>query len=131
MIFCFPDSYGETLPTLYIINLTGISWLKAMYIILLLGCLITTGVPLIYAVVTRFESVWTKGKGVFNEVKIRRASIAMICILFSLFISLAGLSRIVAIGYRYVGLVFTFILIIPAVFYLPVKLVKRKKELVR
>jgi len=125
MLFCFPDALKETIPTLAIINSTGHTSLTVAYSIMLLMAFLSTAVPLIFAVVSRFEAIWKNGKGVFEKSKNKRILLAFVTIGICLSFSFMGLTKIIAVGYGYTGIVMLFIFVIPAIF-LPLTKLKKK-----
>ncbi|OGF58770.1 MAG: hypothetical protein A2Y62_09705 [Candidatus Fischerbacteria bacterium RBG_13_37_8] len=122
----FPAISKENLPVYYVTTKLGISWLFALYTLILFFALISTGVGLIYGVIKRFEVAWTKGSGIFQSVHMRRCTICFLCMIVSTLVSLFGLTTIVNIGYYALGLIAIFLNIIPLFILAPLKLIQAK-----
>ncbi|MEA1960706.1 MAG: hypothetical protein U9N81_05400 [Bacillota bacterium] len=117
----FPASVNETLPTYYVCEQLGYSWLKILYSIVLLLALISTGVSMIFAIVNRFEIVWTSGSGIFENVVARRVVLCFGFMAVAMGISLFGLTAIVAKGYAYNGYLGILLIILPLTIVAPIK----------
>lgn len=117
----FPASAQETLPTYFVCEQLGYPWLKILYSLVLFLALISTGVTLIFATVMRFEKVWTSGRGIFEKVINRRIAMSVLLMLFSMSISLFGLTAIVVKGYGMMGYIGIFLIIIPLLIVAPIK----------
>jgi uncharacterized membrane protein YkvI len=122
----YPAIIKENLPVYFVTNQLGHKWLFVLYSLILFFALISTGVGLIFGVVKRFEASWTKESAVFKNVRIKRMTICITCLLISAGISLFGLTAIVAKGYGSLGLFAIFLNIIPLLFIAPIKIRKAK-----
>lgn len=122
----FPAVNSENLPVYFVTGQLGHRWLFVLYSSILFFALISTGVGLIFAVVKRFETVWTKETWIFKTLRIKRVFICLACLLVSAGISLFGLTAIVAKGYGSLGLIAVFLNIIPLLFIAPVKIRKAR-----
>jgi uncharacterized membrane protein YkvI len=123
----FPAISKENLPVYFVTTQLGQKWLFALYSLILFFALISTGVGMIFGVVKRFETVWTKGKGIFRGLYVRRITICGTCLLLSAGISFFGLTKIVAVGYYSLGLFSIFLNIIPLLIIAPIKIRKAGK----
>lgn len=115
MLFCFPDALKETIPTLAIIQSTGHTSLTVAYSLMLLMAFLSTAVPLIFAVVSRFEAIWKNGRGIFEASGPKRILLAFVTIAVCLAFSFLGLTKVIALGYGYTGIIMLFIFVVPAV----------------
>lgn len=116
---------GETtLPSLYICNRLGVSYLTVFYNISLLLCFISTGITTVYGFVSRFEDVKIVS-GIKNPIA-RRAAISCFSMAISMGVSLVGLDKIIKYGYGYCGYVGIAIIIVP---FLTVGVYKNRKYL--
>lgn len=107
-----PDVLKETLPVYYATSKLGLPWLKIFYSVLLFVALIGTAISFVYTTVARFEKVW-KGTGVFENVMMRRACIALVTILCCTGASTFGLTALVVKGYGSMGYVGLVLVVIP------------------
>lgn len=117
----FPESANETLPTFFVCQKLGYSWLQFIYGFVLFLALISTGVTLIFSIVSRFDHVWTNGPGVFQKAVARRITISIIMMICAMGISLLGLTTLVVKGYGMVGYMGIGIIIIPLLTVAPIK----------
>ncbi|WP_036931820.1 YkvI family membrane protein, partial [Proteocatella sphenisci] len=106
-----PAVENETLPILYICKQLNIAWLYNAYSIVLFAAFVTTGISCIFGAVARFENVFTKP----SDIKKRRGIISLIAMIVSMGVSLFGLTKIVQIGYGYLGIVGIFAVILPCI----------------
>ena len=113
MLFSFPDALKETIPTLGIIRATGHTSLTAAYSVMLLMAFLSTAIPLIFALVSRFEAIWKNGKGIFEQSRPKRILLAFATIGVCLLFSFMGLTKVIALGYGYTGIIMLFIFVIP------------------
>jgi len=121
----FPSIAKENLPVYYVTCLLKFTWLKILYSFLLFFALVSTGVGLIYGIVKRFEVAWSKGSGIFRNLHARRITICILSMLIAALISLAGLTRIVNVGYYTLGIISIFLNIIPLFLIAPFRLIKK------
>lgn len=125
----FPAVIEKNLPVYFVTEQLGRTWLYALYSLILFFALVSTGVGMIFGVVKRFETAWTRGRGIFQGLHARRTTICVACLLVAAGISLFGLTKIVAVGYYSLGLFSIFLNIIPLLFIAPIQIRKaRKKE---
>jgi uncharacterized membrane protein YkvI len=122
----YPAVIKENLPVYFVTSQLGHKWLFALYSLILFFALISTGVGLIFGVVKRFEASWTKETGIFKNVRIKRITICVTCLLISAGISLFGLTAIVAKGYGSLGYAALFLNIIPLLIIAPIKIRKAR-----
>jgi uncharacterized membrane protein YkvI len=122
----FPAVVKENLPVYFVTSQLGHQWLYVLYSLILFFALISTGVGLIFGVVTRFEAAWKKEHRLFKTVRSKRIAICLSCLLVSAAISLFGLTAIVAKGYGSLGYAAFFLNIIPLLFIAPLKIRKAK-----
>lgn len=120
----FTAAGESTLPSLYICNQLGVSYLSWFYNLSLLLCFISTGVTTVYGFVSRFEDVKIVA-GIRNPVA-RRAVISAFSMVISMGVSMLGLDRIIKYGYGYCGYVGIAIIIVP---FLTVGVYKNRKYL--
>jgi uncharacterized membrane protein YkvI len=122
----FPAINSENLPVYTVTKKLNITWLFALYSLILFFALISTGVGVIYGVIKRFEVAWTRGKGFFATLHSRRITICILCMLVAASLSLFGLTAIVNVGYYTLGLIAIFLNIIPLLILAPIKIKKAK-----
>jgi uncharacterized membrane protein YkvI len=122
----FPAVIEEHLPVYFVTSKLGRQWLFVLYSLILFIALISTGVGLIFGVVKRFEAAWTKGRGIFQSLKVRRITVCVSCLLIAAGISLFGLTAIVAKGYGSLGILAIFLNIIPLLFIAPFKIARAR-----
>lgn len=106
-----PAVENETLPVLYVCKQLNIPWLYNAYSIVLFAAFVTTGISCIFGAVARFENVFSKP----SNIKIRRGIISLIAMIVSMGVSLFGLTKIVQVGYGYLGIVGIFAVILPCI----------------
>lgn len=123
----FPAIVKENLPVYFVTNQLDHKWLFGLYSLILFFALISTGVGMIFGVVKRFETVWKRGRGIFQNLHLRRIVISTVCMLIAAGISFFGLTAIVAVGYVSLGIFSVFINIIPLLFIAPFKIKKARK----
>jgi len=115
------DVKGNTLPTLTACQSLGMPWLTVVYEIALFCAFMTTAVAVAFGVVCRF--------GKFNEKvhlshKVWDGITSVLVVAISMGASTFGLTKIVAVGYSYLGAIGLFLVIIP---YIVVGHIKNKK----
>ncbi|MDD3364847.1 MAG: hypothetical protein PHZ03_07700 [Syntrophomonas sp.] len=111
-----PEVLKQTLPVHYVATSLGYSWMQVIYSLVLFIALVSTAVTLVFAVVARFEKVWTSGSGAFESLRARRIAISIISMVVCTSVSIFGLTNIVVKGYGSVGYLGIVIVIIPAIF---------------
>ena len=84
----------------------------------------TTGVGVVFGLETRFEKVGFKSLNIEQ----RRIIISLISIVIATLLSFAGLTKLIAVGYGWIGRVCVFLLVIPLAVVAPIKNAKFKKE---
>lgn len=124
----FPLIIKENLPVYFVTTQLGHNWLYALYSLILFFALISTGVGLIFGAVKRFETVWTKESAIFKNLRIKRITICLTCLIVSGGISFFGLTAIVAKGYGSLGIFSIFLNIIPLLFIAPLKNRKARQK---
>lgn len=101
---------GETLPMLAVCSALDKPWLIVAYQIALFCAFISTAVAVAFGTVKRFSKFHTK----FNMKPIVwNAITSILVIVISMGASLFGLTRIVAVGYGYLGAIAIFLIILP------------------
>lgn len=120
-----PGILGNDLPILYICQQLDSQFLLYAYSITLFLAFVSTGIGCVFGAVARFENVIKKPV----ELTKRRALISLISMSLSMAISLFGLTKIVSIGYGYVGIIGIFGVIIPCIFGGRIKNSRYKKQL--
>lgn len=119
------DKKAATLPTLYAVGQLGANWLKVVYPVLLILALVTSAVGMSYAFVERVKPYVLKK---YDNEKMKNFIIALAFILLCLLISQVGFLKIVLVGYKYMGYIGIFGLIIPFLTLGFYNLHKYKKE---
>lgn len=102
---------GSTLPTLTATQAMGFKWMTIVYAVLLVLCLISSGISITFGFVSRFENI-----NLLNNVKnlkVRRLIVAAFILITSMVLSMAGLTNIIKYGYGYCGYLAILIIIIP------------------
>lgn len=112
---------GNTLPTLTVCQTLDKPWLTVLYQIALFCAFISTAVAVSFGTVRRFGKFSTKFK-LPQKVWDGITSLAVVAV--SMGASTFGLTKIVAIGYGYLGIVGLFLVIIP---YITVGHIKNQK----
>lgn len=107
-----PGILGQDLPILYICQQLDSNLLVYSYSITLFLAFVSTGIGCVFGAVTRFENIVKKPVDMTK----RRGLISLISMMLSMAISLFGLTKIVSIGYGYVGIIGIFAVIIPCIF---------------
>ena len=113
---------GSTIPTLTSCVAMGATWLTVVYGTCLLLCLISTGVTITFAFVSRFENSFVY-KNIESHTT-RNAISAIFIIAVSMGISLMGLTNIIKYGYGYCGYLGIAVVVIP---FLTVGVYKNRK----
>lgn len=119
-----PEVQEETLPVLYICKALNKPWLYIAYSVVLFAAFVTTGISCIFGAVARFENTFQTPK----EITKRRGIISLLAMILSMGVSLFGLTKIVQIGYGYLGVVGIFAVIIPCIVVGRIKNVKFAKQ---
>lgn len=120
-----PGVQEETLPVLYVCKQLGKPWLYVAYSVVLFAAFVTTGISCVFGVVARFENAFQTPKDITK----RRGIISLLAMILSMGVSLFGLTKIVQIGYGYLGVVGIFAVIIPCIVVGRIKNIKFKKAL--
>lgn len=122
MLFAWKDGLaGTTLPTFTVIKSMGMNWLLVLYSIMLLLAFVSTGVNCAFGCVTRFEKILK----VPENMQTRRIVLSIIVIAFCMFVSLAGLTKLVQVGYGYAGIVAIPCVIFPVII---INIIRTKKK---
>ncbi|WP_434284526.1 hypothetical protein [Clostridium botulinum] len=119
-----PGAQKETIPILYICKRLNSGFLLFSYSVVLFLAFVSTGIGCVFGAVARFEHVFKKPE----NIKKRRGLISLVCMILSMAISLFGLTKIVVIGYGYVGIIGIFVVVIPCIVVGRIKNNKFKKE---
>ncbi|PIH04114.1 YkvI family membrane protein [Clostridium combesii] len=119
-----PGAQKETIPILYICKRLNSGFLLFSYSVVLFLAFVSTGIGCVFGAVARFEHVFKKPE----NIKKRRGLISLVCMILSMAISLFGLTKIVVIGYGYVGIIGIFVVVIPCIVSGRIKNNKFKKE---
>lgn len=119
-----PGVLGKDLPILYICQQMDSKLLLYAYSITLFLAFVSTGIGCVFGAVARFEIILKKPVDIVK----RRSLISLISMVLSMAISLFGLTKIVSIGYGYVGIIGIFTVIIPCIFGGRIKNAKFKKQ---
>lgn len=119
------DGVYTTIPIFDIAATLGNSpILKYAYTATLFMAFCSTGAGCCFGIVNRFEGSAFQSMGLTA----RRALVALLMIAASVFMSLAGLTKVVAIGYGYLGYVSLPILVIPSLFIWSARCRKQEAE---
>ena len=104
---------GTTLPTLTVLMSEGMHTdiLVLLYCIVLLLCMISSAVVVVFGFINRFEGA--KACMAISNTQLRRGAIAVFIMGLSMFISFAGLTNIIKFGYGYCGYFAVVIVIVP------------------
>lgn len=113
-----------TLPILTIAKSLNVPALEWAYTLILFLALISTGVGLIFGLVTRLENAVLPS----IDLSKRRMIISIVAMLVSVLLSAFGLMKLVAVGYRWIGRVSIFALVIPLAIIAPIKNAKFKRD---
>ncbi|ACO84728.1 membrane protein [Clostridium botulinum] len=119
-----PGAQKETIPILYICKRLNSGFLLFSYSVVLFLAFVSTGIGCVFGAVARFEHVFKKPE----NIKKRRGLISLVCMILSMAISLFGLTKIVVIGYGYVGIIGIFAVVIPCIVVGRIKNNRFKKE---
>ncbi|ACA55925.1 hypothetical protein ACLD43_15560 [Clostridium botulinum] len=119
-----PGAQKETIPILYICKRLNSGFLLFSYSVVLFLAFVSTGIGCVFGAVARFEHAFKKPE----NIKKRRGLISLVCMVLSMAISLFGLTKIVVIGYGYVGIIGIFVVVIPCIVVGRIKNNKFKKE---
>lgn len=104
------DEAARTLPTLYMVGQLNMPILTVLYPIMLFLALVTTGVGLTFGLVERLNPYLLKGMK--SEVG-RKAILSIISLGICWAVSLLGLMWVVAVAYKYLGILNWFFVILP------------------
>ncbi|HBJ2611762.1 TPA: hypothetical protein LA742_000159 [Clostridium botulinum] len=119
-----PGAQKETIPILYICKRFNSGFLLFSYSVVLFLAFVSTGIGCVFGAVARFEHVFKKPE----NIKKRRGLISLVCMVLSMAISLFGLTKIVVVGYGYVGIIGIFAVVIPCIVVGRMKNNRFKKE---
>lgn len=119
-----PEAQKETIPILYVCKRFNSGFLLFSYSVVLFLAFVSTGIGCVFGAVARFEHVFKKPE----NIKKRRGLISLVCMLLSMTISLFGLTKIVVVGYGYVGIIGIFAVVIPCIVVGRIKNNRFKKE---
>ncbi|KOR25772.1 hypothetical protein [Clostridium sp. L74] len=119
-----PGAEKETIPILYICKRFNSNFLLFAYSVVLFLAFVSTGIGCVFGAVARFEHVFKKPE----DIRKRRGLISLVCMILSMAISLFGLTKIVVVGYGYVGIIGIFAVVIPCIIVGRIKNNKFKKE---
>lgn len=119
-----PGNKNETIPILYICNQLNSKFLVFAYSTVLFLAFVSTGIGCVFGAVARFEKLFKKS----DNMKRTRGLISFVCMAFSMGISLFGLTKIVVVGYGYVGILGIFVVVIPCIVVGRIKNSRFKKE---
>lgn len=119
-----PGAQKETIPILYICKRFNSGFLLFSYSVVLFLAFVSTGIGCVFGAVARFEHVFKK----LENIKKRRGLISLVCMVLSMAISLFGLTKIVVVGYGYVGIIGIFAVVIPCIVVGRMKNNRFKKE---
>ena len=115
---------GMSLPIFNIAKFINAPILLYAYSVILFCAFVSTGVGVVFGLVTRFEKVGFKSLNIEQ----RRIIISLISIVIATLLSFAGLTKLIAVGYGWIGRVCVFLLVIPLAVVAPIKNAKFKKE---
>ena len=121
-----PEVLDQTLPVYFVCSQLSLPWLKILYTIILFVALLGTAVSLVFSTVARFEPVWV-GKGIFENLRVRRLTISFITLLIYTGISVFGLTNIVVKGYGSVGYIGLLFVLLPEIIVWTIKIRKNAK----
>lgn len=102
---------GTTLPTLTVLMDMDMGVLVLLYCIVLLLCMVSSGVVVVFGFINRFENA--SYLQFVKNTQLRRSMIAVFIMALSMFISFAGLTNIVKFGYGYCGYLAIAVVIVP------------------
>ncbi len=104
------DEAARTLPTLYMVGQLNMPVFDVLYPIMLFLALVTTGVGLTFGLVERLNPYLFKGMK--SEVG-RKAILSIVSLGICWAVSLLGLMWVVAVAYKYLGILNWFFVILP------------------
>lgn len=119
----YPETTGETLPVLAVLNSIGKPWLATAYSLMLFLAFITTAISCIGSLTTRFEVF---GKNIIKADTVRRFVFSLCIILICFGIAQFGLLNIIKKGYNAVGYLGIPFVILPVLILGPIKIKKLK-----
>lgn len=125
-----PGIMESEIPTLYIINkflIRSMPWLPAVYYIIMVLALVTSGVPTNQAMIARVEKIIPK-KGILQYEKVVKALIGIVFLAIVLLVSTLGLTTIVNKGYSFLGYIAMPLIVFPTFVLLPLKWHRDKKS---
>ncbi len=123
-----PEVLLEDVPNLYVINnylLSMAPWLPAVYSIVMLFGLASSGAPQLNAVVYRADSLYPK-KGIFEKSINRNICTSVIYMTTCIAISSLGLRTIIGSGYSMLGYLAVPLIAFPLCVLLPIRIWKNK-----
>lgn len=112
------------LPILTIAKSLNMPILEWAYTLILFLAFISTGVGLIFGLVARLENAILPS----IDISKRRMIISVVSMVFSVALSIFGLMKLVAVGYRWLGRVSIIALVLPLAIIAPIKNAKFKRE---
>lgn len=113
MLLGWTGVYGKSaLPTLTSANAMGMSWLYVLYSIMLILCLVSTGVTTVFGFTARFSETNVLKK-ISSKAVVRSAIVTFAVIIGSMAVSIFGLTNIIKYGYGYCGYLAIAIIIVP------------------
>lgn len=115
---------GMSLPIFNIAKFVGNPILLYSYSLILFCAFVSTGVGVVFGLVARFENVAFKSL----DISKRRVIISLVSIVVATVLSFAGLTKLIAVGYGWLGRICIFLLVIPLAVVAPIKNAKFKKE---
>ena len=115
---------GMSLPIFNIAKFLNRPVLLYAYSLILFSAFVSTGVGVVFGLVTRFEKVGLQSLSLEQ----RRIIISLVSIVLATLLSFAGLTKLIAVGYGWIGRVCVFLLVIPLAIVAPIKNAKFKKE---
>ena len=113
MLLGWTGVYGKAaLPTLTSANAMGMPWLYILYSIMLILCLVSTGVTTVFGFTARFSEMNVLKK-ISPKAVVRSAIVTFAVIVGSMAVSIFGLTNIIKYGYGYCGYLAIAIIIVP------------------
>lgn len=124
-----PDILSESIPTLYALReIIGASkGSQAVYVIIALAAMLSTGVSLMYGAIARFHDI-VKGVWKTGSEPAINAFIVVVFIVLSTALSTFGILAIIGIGYTYLGYVSVPLMVFLWFFTIPYRMYKDKKD---
>lgn len=119
-----PEVAVNKLPILTIAKSQGLALLTTAYSCILFLAFVSTGVGVVFGFVARYENAILKS----TSLSIRRAVISAIVIILSTTMAVTGITKLVAVGYGWLGRFCIFVVILPLAIIAPIKNAKFAKE---